>query len=579
MRQSFRVSFHGTGDHLVFTPPEAELHVGEGQSQTAEFQVDARRPQVVGGIRNFPFSIRVRSADGVTQSHNSQVSSPSLMPIWLISVLTFLCLGTLIASSFVVSARNDRITSATQTAAALAVAPVETQTAIASATLAAIQTATATASYGVQDDDRDGLTNAEEAQLNTLPNKRDTDEDGLDDGEEVRRGTDPLNPDSDGDGLKDGEEVQRGINPLNRDTDGDGTPDPVDPDPGRLPTATPLPSATVTPINVPPIVALTEPATGSIFQAPATITLGATPADNDGRVVRVQFFAGPELLGTVNENPFRFIWNNVPAGTYQLTAVATDDDGATTTSATVTITVNSPPNQAPTINLVEPTNGSVFPAGGNILIAAIADDPDGQVVEVEFYQGTTLLEIVNSRRTRYEYLWQNVQPGTYTLSTVATDNAGVSTTSALINITVSTPPNVLPDINLTGPANNAAFAPDAPIVITANASDSDGTVTRVDFFANGGYIGFDETSPYSMTWQTNITGTYVITADATDDDGAVKTSTAVTIVVQAPEAHLNPPVPSILWVLSEQTGCLTGRTKACRQSISEQMSINLPSNL
>jgi hypothetical protein len=74
-----------------------------------------------------------------------------------------------------------------------------------------------------EDDDRDGLTNAQERELRTNPTNADSDEDGLSDKDEGTFGTDPLLADTDKDKLKDGEEIQRYFtNPLNADSDGDG---------------------------------------------------------------------------------------------------------------------------------------------------------------------------------------------------------------------------------------------------------------------------------------------------------------------------------------------------------------------
>jgi hypothetical protein len=81
------------------------------------------------------------------------------------------------------------------------------------------------------DSDGDGLTNAQEADLETNPLASDSDDDGLNDAEEVMLGTNPLSPDTDGDGLYDGDEVDQGTNPNSPDTDGDGIPDPDDPAP------------------------------------------------------------------------------------------------------------------------------------------------------------------------------------------------------------------------------------------------------------------------------------------------------------------------------------------------------------
>ncbi len=64
------------------------------------------------------------------------------------------------------------------------------------------------------DTDKDGLTDAREAQLKTDPNNPDTDGDSLNDGAEVNIwGTDPFKKDTDSDGFPDGQEVMNGFNP------------------------------------------------------------------------------------------------------------------------------------------------------------------------------------------------------------------------------------------------------------------------------------------------------------------------------------------------------------------------------
>jgi hypothetical protein len=72
------------------------------------------------------------------------------------------------------------------------------------------------------DPDGDGLTNRDEKDLGTDPERADSDEDGLTDAEEADAGTDPLAADSDGDRLEDGDELDAGTDPLTSDTDGDG---------------------------------------------------------------------------------------------------------------------------------------------------------------------------------------------------------------------------------------------------------------------------------------------------------------------------------------------------------------------
>ena len=100
-------------------------------------------------------------------------------------------------------------------------------------------------------------------------------------------------------------------------------------------------------INTFPSVQVTSPADGANFTAPATIGLGATASDLDGSVTQVAFYAGSSLVGTDTTSPFTASWTNVPVGNYSLTAVATDNAGASTTSGAVTVRVVVPPSSTP----------------------------------------------------------------------------------------------------------------------------------------------------------------------------------------------------------------------------------------
>ncbi len=93
--------------------------------------------------------------------------------------------------------------------------------------------------------------------------------------------------------------------------------------------------------NKPPVVSITKPVNNRSFAAPGYIHLEATASDTDGRVTNVKFYNGSTLLRTEYEFPYTYHWENVPAGTYTVTAVATDNWGAHTTSAPVTIRVTS----------------------------------------------------------------------------------------------------------------------------------------------------------------------------------------------------------------------------------------------
>jgi hypothetical protein len=100
--------------------------------------------------------------------------------------------------------------------------------------------------------------------------------------------------------------------------------------------------------NHPPTVQISSPSNGASFLAPANIFIAAQAQDLDGylSLQTVEFFAGTNSLGIRTNlptmdpiGPFRLTWTNVPAGTHTLTAVATDDQGATGVSAPVQVRV------------------------------------------------------------------------------------------------------------------------------------------------------------------------------------------------------------------------------------------------
>jgi hypothetical protein len=92
-----------------------------------------------------------------------------------------------------------------------------------------------------------------------------------------------------------------------------------------------------------PVVEMVSPAPGTVFTAPANITLTAEASDPGGQIVQVDFFAGDNLIGTVTAPPFTFTWGNVLARSYTLTARATDNDGQRATSEPVQIAVRPAP--------------------------------------------------------------------------------------------------------------------------------------------------------------------------------------------------------------------------------------------
>ena len=242
--------------------------------------------------------------------------------------------------------------------------------------------------------------------------------------------------------------------------------------------------------NLPPLVSIIEPKDGDVFYTPTNIQFLAKATDPDGSVTHVEFFAGTNDLGSgmsvVLDPPgvngvtglvWIFTWLDPSPGDYPLTAVATDNGGASTASGPVNISVlqGPPTNLPPVVRMVSPANGSVFHAPINLPLFAFANDPDGAVSSVEFFAGTNSLGLGQRLpvvtplagggiviggpvppiypTNLFFLIWSNAPVGAWALTAVATDNGGASTTSAPpVNIAIlpSLPPptNRPPIVNI-----------------------------------------------------------------------------------------------------------------------------------
>jgi hypothetical protein len=359
---------------------------------------------------------------------------------------------------------------------------------------------------------------------------------------------------------------------------------------------------TVAPENAPPTVAITAPAAGASFTAPASIPIVAEAADGDGTIASVAFFADGAPIGTATASPYTITWTGVGVGGYTLTAVATDNHGAATTSASVGVTVVPVPGR---LNMALAVHGGVasasstlapgYPASGTIdgdrrglnwgagggwndgtpnaypdwievafdgakridevNIFSMQDNYTAPVeptptmtftswglrgLRVEYWDGAAWTPIPGASVTTNNLVWRQ-----FLVSPVTTTRIRVVITAALngysrvmeveawgVPVEGGPPGNTPPAVSIVAPSEGAAFTSPATITVEATASDSDGSIQQVAFFADGAPIGTAASSPYRVTWSGVAAGTYALTAVATDNAGATTTSATVTVSVE-----------------------------------------------
>lgn len=350
----------------------------------------------------------------------------------------------------------------------------------------------------------------------------------------------------------------------------------------------------VAPTNQVPTVDITAPANGAIVTSGNAVSVTATASDSDGTIASVEFFVNGSSIGTDATSPYESSFTAME-GVMSLTAVATDNDRASTTSVAVSITGEAPAPQGvlyfseyiegssnnkalevantsgATVDMTgyvvkKQTNGAGSWSGGIALSGSLIDggvyvlanssanadiltkaDFTGGNSELTFngndavglFYQDVLIDILGTFNSASTY----AQDVTLRRNDVINTPNDVFTTSEWTIFALDNSaglgmrfgeevPNVAPSVAISAPTNGSIFTDGDVITITANASDSDGTISMVEFFVNGVSIGSDMSAPYSLNWTIGV-GTFNLTAAATDNDNAVTNSTSVSVTGEA----------------------------------------------
>lgn len=212
----------------------------------------------------------------------------------------------------------------------------------------------------------------------------------------------------------------------------------------------------------------------------------------------------------------------------------------------------TPANQAPTVTLDAPAANTNFFSTDTVHITATASDADGTVAKVEFLADG--VKIGEDTTAPFEFDWVNPPVGPHKLTVRAIDNSGAGTLSA--ERAISSAQNQVPTVSMSAPANNfkANNSPFA-VPLAANASDSDGSIAKVEFFKiNPAAPVYDATTlvgeatavgtppSYQRTTDPLTAGTYHFVARATDDKGDTTTSDSVQVIINAsPTVNITAP--------------------------------------
>jgi hypothetical protein len=207
----------------------------------------------------------------------------------------------------------------------------------------------------------------------------------------------------------------------------------------------------------------------------------------------------------------------------------------------------------PTVAFQQPVSGgSSLAVNTTHALVANASSIGGAITEVVFrVDGAYLGKGFSSP---YTTLWTPTKAGTYTLTAVATNNVGASSSASSVTVTVATE-QLNPTVALIAPAASSISQVGLPVTLTAHADVVSTTaITDVRFRVNGRYLSKDSTSPYSAVWTPTVPGTYNLTAEVVDNSTPSKivTSTSIPVTITAEV------LPPITFKISRVGDTLTG---------------------
>lgn len=287
--------------------------------------------------------------------------------------------------------------------------------------------------------------------------------------------------------------------------------------------------------------------TVSVSSNPATlgqpVTLTANVTGNNPTGV-ITFMDGATVLGTVSVNggtANTLINSFNTAGLHNITVEYGGDihNTASTSSATALEVTNVS---------ITSLSLSVNPAAlGQFVSMTATVTGNNPVGNIRFMDGTTLLATASLSAGTVTASTSFNTPGTHNITAIydGDTNNAVSTSTPVV-LEVTNVPNQSPVVNITAPANNSNFTAPANITLTANATDSDGTIALMQFYKDGLLLGTatqqGTTSTYTFNWNNVAEGSYTITAVAMDNSGdnnSMNTfSTAIQLTVTAGVAQI-----------------------------------------
>ena len=290
------------------------------------------------------------------------------------------------------------------------------------------------------------------------------------------------------------------------------------------------------------------------------VTLTGSGTDTDGTIASYQWTrtggTGTATNATLSDAAAAqptftdsSLTSNDSAVTHIFELVVTDDDGATSSADSVTITINPPDNAAPTANAGD---DAAVTSGTQVTLTGSGTDTDGTIASYQWTRtggtGTatnaTLSDATAAQPTFTDSsLTSNDSAVTHIFELVVTDDDGATSSADSVTITINPPDNAAPTANA---GDDAAVTSGTQVTLTGSGTDTDGTIASYQWTRTGGTgtatnaTLSDATAAQPTFTDSSLTSndsavTHIFELVVTDDDGATSSADSVTITINPPD--------------------------------------------
>lgn len=281
---------------------------------------------------------------------------------------------------------------------------------------------------------------------------------------------------------------------------------------------------------------------GTVFNLTAV-----TAVPSPGTIARVDFIVDYNVVFSDYTAPYQYNWTST-AGFHEIYANVYSN---TQITSSLTHVVDVIDNTAPTCNLSFPTTNTRYTTPYQYFSFSAAD-AESQLQSASVYIDDRLITVpINSTFVpniplppAYSTYTMYNGPGNHTMYMIIRDAQGATCKTQTVPFSI----NSAPGIAITSPTNSQIIA-GGPVTVTINANATDDAgISKVEFYNGATLLNTDLTAPYSYAWPSVAKGVYTITAKATDSEGAVTTSAAVTFSVgTAPAVSITAPVANTVY--------------------------------